>query len=334
MNNPWQALRQPYKSVLFILSGSVSDFRMTLAARNLVEKGYHVEVISGNVPIFKMLHYDVTICERPFMDICRFIKMAVEAGRKVIIDMDDDFYSIPPENPAYKSLGKGNAAYISVLKEAITVASGLVVASPELIGRYGREATVIPNCYNEENVLWSKPHPKRDKVNIGWVGTATHREDMLLVKDALMKLAGEREDVKVVIGGDYEIFKLFYDLPEHKKLFIPYAPYEQYPAFYYNLDILVAPLIDNNFNRAKSDIKLVEAGAAGIPYICSDIPMYHDYWKQYGGGWLCGPDAWYNLLLAMVEKKTERFNIGMQGLDSVVMNRQSNNLTSKWEGVL
>lgn len=42
-------------------------------------------------------------------------------------------------------------------------------------------------------------------------------------------------------------------------------------------DIVIAPLKDSVFNRSKSNIKLLEFWASGIPIITSDIPTYSQY---------------------------------------------------------
>src|SRR5271154_5506452 len=41
------------------------------------------------------------------------------------------------------------------------------------------------------------------------------------------------------------------------------------------LDLLVAPLEDNAFNRCKSNLRLLEAGAVGANVIAQDLPTYH-----------------------------------------------------------
>jgi glycosyltransferase involved in cell wall biosynthesis len=42
------------------------------------------------------------------------------------------------------------------------------------------------------------------------------------------------------------------------------------------INMMVAPLKDNNFNRSKSDLKLIEANAFGIPIACQDMCTYED----------------------------------------------------------
>ena len=38
--------------------------------------------------------------------------------------------------------------------------------------------------------------------------------------------------------------------------------------------MLIAPLVDNTFNKAKSDLKYAEACCYGIPIACQDLPTY------------------------------------------------------------
>jgi hypothetical protein len=44
-----------------------------------------------------------------------------------------------------------------------------------------------------------------------------------------------------------------------------------------NIDVVVAPLLDNVFNRCKSNIKFLEMSALGIPCICQDLIPYQPY---------------------------------------------------------
>jgi len=46
----------------------------------------------------------------------------------------------------------------------------------------------------------------------------------------------------------------------------------------------VAPLVDNNFNRAKSDLKYIEACALGIPIACQDMCTYKDAPIKFSDG--------------------------------------------------
>jgi len=60
--------------------------------------------------------------------------------------------------------------------------------------------------------------------------------------------------------------------------FHPWQDLYDYPQKIYDLEVqmLVAPLQDNEFNRCKSDIKFIEACCYGLPIACQDIITYKD----------------------------------------------------------
>lgn len=51
-------------------------------------------------------------------------------------------------------------------------------------------------------------------------------------------------------------------------------PIQSYAYHYDNIDILLAPLVDNEFNRYKSNLKVVEAAMKDVAIIASDNPPY------------------------------------------------------------
>lgn len=59
-----------------------------------------------------------------------------------------------------------------------------------------------------------------------------------------------------------------------------------YPSLVKSLspNLIVAPLMDNTFNRAKSNIKFVEACAFGIPAVCQDLCTYAEAHHKFTTG--------------------------------------------------
>jgi hypothetical protein len=62
---------------------------------------------------------------------------------------------------------------------------------------------------------------------------------------------------------------------------VEFHPWERlytYPEKIWNLNVnaMVAPLQDNTFNKAKSDLKLIEASCYGIPIACQDLCTYEN----------------------------------------------------------
>ena len=60
----------------------------------------------------------------------------------------------------------------------------------------------------------------------------------------------------------------------------------EYPYKIYDLkpQLMYAPLIDNNFNRAKSDLKFIEGCCMGLPTICQDMVTYENAFHKFKTG--------------------------------------------------
>lgn len=77
-----------------------------------------------------------------------------------------------------------------------------------------------------------------------------------------------------------------YDFTNEKYERIWQKPIESYGEIYNSIDLSIAPLLDTQFNRLKSELKIIESGFHGIPIVCSDLPMYADILKNVKGGFL------------------------------------------------
>lgn len=306
MDTPIYLEELPYsikrKSILFILSQGVSDFRMKLAARWLQRAGYGVELITA-VPYYKLSQHDLIVCCRPGAEMCVLLDVVKKAGIPFVLDLDDDFASIPKHNPAYEIVGKGSGHvnYHEDLMKTVTAAEAVVYASGVLQDRYSRDGIIIPNCWDEEDGQWYKPHIPQDAdyVTILFSGTPTHREDFKLVYPALNRILTEREDVHIAVNVDWEIYKQFDHIPQNRKMFIPGVPYEEYPACLRWGDIMVVPLQDDYFNRAKSDVKVMEAGAATLPWVASPLPQYQAW--GVGGLFADSETEWYSAMSSLID---------------------------------
>ncbi len=90
---------------------------------------------------------------------------------------------------------------------------------------------------------------------------------------------------------------------------VEFHPWERlytYPEKIYNLNVnaMVAPLQDNTFNKAKSDLKLIEASCYGIPIICQDLCTYENAPYKFKTG-----DEMIDQLDEVLGKKGKYMNI-------------------------
>ncbi len=322
------------RNILFCGSGEVSDFRLHLPARWLKRIGFNARFVLYPQPQ-EIGSADVVVFLRPHIrrESMQALAECVRKGKTIIVDIDDDFHNIPVHHPGYYHCGPGNPNILRALELAIGAASVLVVSTPILGERYGslaRRVQIIPNGWDDENPNWEQPAPPHQRVNIGWAGTATHREDILLVRNELLHFLRSHPEVTLVIGGDSQIFELFKPLPEPQKVFLPFRPHNEYPLMLANFDILLAPLANTRFNQAKSDIKLVEAGARRLPWVASPLPAYQSW--GVGGIFAETPSSWGDALSTLVRDSQLRQQLGAAGRKkSEARNRE---VVSLWSNLL
>jgi glycosyltransferase involved in cell wall biosynthesis len=162
-----------------------------------------------------------------------------------------------------------------------------------------RNITVIPNYlqkswfdryYNLSNLIKSyEKNKKKPKISIFASGThvdvtnrANQQDDFAHVVQAIIKT---RTMFKWQFYGCYPLpLKPFVDRGEIA--FYPWVPLPDFPKTMAESDtqLTFACLQDNNFNRAKSNIKLIEAGALGLPCVCPDMVTYKDAILKYKTG--------------------------------------------------
>jgi glycosyltransferase involved in cell wall biosynthesis len=94
--------------------------------------------------------------------------------------------------------------------------------------------------------------------------------DLMPAINAVAAKVGERLKFQVVHD------RLFFDaLDTPHKTFTPTCDYDTYMALLGQCEISFMPLADNGFNRAKSDLKFIEAGACRVAPLASTV-VYGD----------------------------------------------------------
>lgn len=186
-----------------------------------------------------------------------------------VYELDDYLPNIP-----LKSIHRGDMPkdIMKALRRAVALTDRLVVSTAPLAEQFADlhgDIRVVPNRLPVD--WWgglSGERRKGAKPRVGWAGGGGHRGDLELISDVVRDLAGEVE--WVFLGMCPE------KLRPYVHEFHEGVPIEQYPARLaaLNLDLALAPLEDNVFNACKSNLRLLEYGACGIPVICSDIACY------------------------------------------------------------
>ena len=151
---------------------------------------------------------------------------------------------------------------------------------------------------------------KDNEIIIGYFsGSDSHNYDFGMIASTIAKILQNYKNVKLLIVG-------LLDLPDDLKKFSsqiikkPYIGWRELIKVISTIDINIAPLENNMFNNAKSEIKWVEAALVKVPTIASDIGVFKEVIINQQTGILCDSNEdWYNELKNLITNNNMRQNI-------------------------
>jgi len=239
----------------------------------------------------------------------RVLRKVYGSGKPILYEVDDYLFDLPVSNPNRVLFQKCRP----FLLQAMSRAHHIVVSTNELGDSLpvNTPFSTIPNLLDD--ALWCKRSPitGESKITIGYAGSPTHEEDLAICEDALFRLHTKH--------GDQLRFLFMGCITERLKCLpgTTFIPFERdYLAYAKKLpdlgiDIGIAPLSDNIFNRSKSAIKWMELSSCGIPGAYSDLPPYREVTQGGKAGLLCAQNetSWFEALDRLVVDRTLRMTI-------------------------
>tara|TARA_R110002153_G_scaffold52187_2_gene146411 strand:- start:18 stop:1016 length:999 start_codon:yes stop_codon:yes gene_type:complete len=303
----------------------------------LKERGHSVDMINtyheSNIDSSK---YDYLVFNRGlgynYHDL-EIIDKFKDKGIKIIMDIDDywvlpDYHPIVWRDDVDYDEWKGSIVANLAMADYIWTSTGylkskiesLVPNTPTIIARNAID-------YDDE-LQWSEVKGKsrnKDKVVIGYAGSTTHYKDLdplqtpirrintnsFLRKNVVFNLFGVdnvtdvgkkvwKHQIKVMtVQGRFN--NLHLDGGKHVS---------EYASFYDEMDVSIASVVDNDFNRCKSELKIIEAGAKYTPFIGTDIITYN---RTEANIDLCSnPDEWVNSMKELILDKHLRAELGKE----------------------
>jgi glycosyltransferase involved in cell wall biosynthesis len=182
--------------------------------------------------------------------------------------VDDLFGDVPEKHP--NRLFQSREGHQRMMR-ALVQSDRLVVTTQTLKNHYDqyvRDVRVVPNTLRDQWFATRTPPKPRDRLRVGWVGAAQHQGDLDMIA-AVIEATADKFDW-VFMGMHTEKIKPF--IKEYHD-FVSISEYP-YKIATLDLDIAIAPLEDNIFNRCKSNLRLLEYGSMCWPVICSDVYPY------------------------------------------------------------
>lgn len=214
---------------------------------------------------------------------------------KIVYEIDD-YWKANDYNINIKSHQVTGFADIT---EDMLMLSDMVTTTSEhlasLIYPHNKNVRILPNAMDFDRWKVKYTHKNTSsRIRIGWAGSLTHTEDLKLAVPALKRIMNEFPQVELVLVGDMRMRAMFSDTPRVEVMLG--VPMEAWPHKLHGLrlDIGIAPLLNNEFNKCKSNIKWQEYTVAGIPGVYSPTVYRHGYFEEKKMGLVAdNSDGWY-----------------------------------------
>ena len=189
-----------------------------------------------------------------------------------VYELDDYILNVPIKHYRRSNFKQEITAQ---LRKSLSYFDRFVVSTEplaEALGDMHAEIVVVPNKLPVS--WWGNLKSLRNqgrKPRVGWAGGASHTGDLEMIVDVVKEFANE---VEWVFFGMCPMKLRPYVHEIHHGVDISLYP-EKLASL--NLDLALAPVEDNLFNRCKSNLRLMEYGSCGIPVICSDVECYRGH---------------------------------------------------------
>jgi glycosyltransferase involved in cell wall biosynthesis len=261
-------------------------------------------------PLEHLREADVVHMWRLFRAPARRLAAALrEAGVAVVFDNDDDMTRVPKGSPAYREMKAAREIVASELSAMLRLADLVSTTCGELAGRLRRQGasnTRVVENYVETGFVRER-NGAHGGVTIGWVAGMEHRGDLkdLRLRRTLEALLEQHPHVSLVgVGLDLGVQS---DRYTHRAD----VPFPELPDAIAQFDLALAPIADVSFNRVRSNIKVKEYAAGGVPWLASPIGPYRGLGEEQGGRLV--PDyGWSDALTDLVTDAEARAALAEQ----------------------
>lgn len=326
----------PRRTICFYGPAQTSvEVRFAPVIETLMQKGMKVK-IATRYQMEAEVEMDGAVFARPHLaeEFTRGVEELAKQGVHVVVDLDEDFYQIPPAYYGYEEVGAANPQAMQRLGRILQAASVVSVPSAQLAEVYRphtSKVVVIPYAWDDNNPMWKKQPPRRTNPQIGIIANHTQAIDIALVNESIGRILEQFPSLLVGIIGNLKTYEALTAVSDERKYFIPPGKLEDYPFLLADFDVLLFPLADFPYNQSRSDLALVEAGARGVAWVATPIPSYLE-WKD-GGMFASQPADWESaleLLLQSAETRQKLARMGEQKAES----RRINALIDRWMEIL
>ncbi len=263
----------------------------------------HVQ--KADVVVFQM------VTTKPAVDLLIAMKQAYP-HIPIVTEQDDNILNTADYNPAHESYQPGSY-FREVAIEQMRLSDAMIVSTPYLKEVYAEHCPhiyVMPNSLNFK--VWdnAKIRKSKDCVRLMWAGGASHDEDLRIIEPVVRKTLEKHPTVRFCLIHGVPAFLKGIDRVE---AILQWTRIDRYPQFLASrgADIGLAPLVDNAFNRSKSNLRWLEYAGLKLPTIASNVGHFKETITTAEDGFLCDSEQdWLDAIDFLCHDENARKKIG------------------------
>ena len=323
------------KKVLFVVEEITfsSRYRVDHLREQLLQQGFASDCITIEETLkYNVKNYESIVIYRSSKnkEIESLVKKAHQAGKKVYYDIDDYIFEYSEisdlkflQGDDYIDFDK----YSTNIKQTMELCDGYIVSTNNLekaiTKSFPNKPVVINrNVASMEMVTISLSNHEvreKEKIRLGYFsGSKTHNEDFEGIKEILLKLMKQNENVILYIGGQIELSSEFNQVKERIEKF-DFVSWKKLPNLIAKVDINLMPLEDSFFHACKSENKWMEAALVKVPTIASWNSELANAIRDGETGYLCkNLDEWECKLQNLIEDEELRTRFALNAHEKVM----------------
>lgn len=276
----------------------------------LVEELYKIYNLVDKIDIFIMQRAKWSF------ELSNFIKYLKSKKKIIIYDMDDMIYSTKyvPEYlnsiSYYDDISIDSFFALSKRYELIiNECNGVIATTDNLVKKINDDLKlptwILRNYLNKEQIDVSNEiiKLKRDnydssKFVIGYFsGSNSHKRDLEVTEQALVKLMNKYDDIYLNIVGYMDLSDNLKELKKKGKvIFSKFVSYEELQYEIGKVDLNIIPLQKHEFNNCKSELKYFEASIVNTLSLATNNDVYKNIIENGRDGFITDELSWFDSL--------------------------------------
>lgn len=254
-------------------------------------------------------------------------------GVKVIADVDDWMPAFvgKTDHPGGEGLYTPEfvQGHLDAVKRAHVVTASTPFIARQLSAMGCRDVHVVPNAVDIERWNVKKEPRHKSKTIIGWTGSVGHLNAVKEIVPAIERVMDERPDVAFADCG-MPVHRMLREDLHPRCATTGFHPLEQHPYVISQFHINLGPTLDDDFYRAKSPLRALEAWASDSAFI-GGRNTYGAVVEDGVTGLLADtPEEWYAALNRLLDDKVLNMRVRRGGMKRLRANHLMANTGPLW----